>query len=1064
LRKLDILLIAVAALVTLALYSNSVSSTNSRAQEEFDRLTGNSVQALQGRMDTYLQSLSAAAAYIKASEEVTRVEFDDYVRTLRIDEFLPGISGIGFITPIRAGEEAAFLREVEALGETELTIRPNTDGPERFIIQRISPLEPNRQALGLDITFEEGRRSAAIAARETGEPRLTPRILLVQDATKQPGFLLLRPVYAGPGSGPEARETPFLGWVYAPFVGRDLLMNLSPNLGTAYEFAVYDGPEANADQVIYDSRTGAPRDASFGATYQINQFGREWTVRYASTPAFEAAFASYTPLIILGTGTLLSLMLLFSLRSQRIRSDALTELAALRSRQINAREEENRSLVENAVIAVLVLDEARQIRFVNQGAQDTFGYSAAEMKGMAFDALVTEGADEEGGYNATGQTKGGQTLTLDLQCNSWLNHEGEARVTAVVRDVTAEVEAIREMRQTRAIYDLALKGSRIGVFDVNLRDGTSEVSDTWLEIMGYDPGTRLENPQEAFLGRVHPDDLEALIASDTACIQGHAPRSVSEFRMLFADDEWRWMRSDAVVVARDCDQRALRLVGTQTDVTELRHSRNALEASETRFRQVVTAAPIGMALVTDNGRFLDVNEAFCDLCGFDRDTLAANVRLQDLMPREDLKKVYHGATSLIERKSNDVYRGEHRIRCRNGAERWGLFNISWSYDKNTKSNFYIAQINDITDQKELEQAKNEFVSTVSHELRTPLTSIKGALGLIHAAENSGLSAASKRLIDIARSNTDRLTMIVNDILDLEKISSGEVAFHFESTDLNDLVQGAVREMSPFAATHSNTIATDLPEEPIWVRADMGRTKQILANLMSNACKYSDEETEVTVKVERLDDCAIIYVQNRGPGIPEAFRPRLFQAFSQADSSDTRAKGGTGLGLNITKQIVTRQQGKIGFESIPNAFTVFWFTLPLSEGGTTQRDAPSQPKEAAERKLRVLHLEDDFDFAEVIRSGLETVAEVTHVGSLAAARKVLDQDAMDVVIIDWSLPDGDATALVEEILKENPKVRILGLSADSDIRRDKRLYANLVKSRTELETIAAYVSGTVARAS
>lgn len=1048
---MEILLVGISMLLTLAIFFASLQDRAITAQEEFDRLAEDSVQALQTRMDTYLQALNGTAAYLKSSTHVTKDEFSRFVETLDLSMYLPGISGIGFIEPLPAEETAT------------------TDGlDERFVIQRISPLEPNREALGLDITFEQGRREAAIRARETGLPQLTPRILLVQDDTKQPGFLLLRPVFAvelDRGERPTADDV-FLGWVYAPFVGASLLTDLNPGAGRAYDFTVYDSKSIDPNQTIYASGPAEGSQRAYAAQYTIDQFGRQWTIAYQSSDLFEASFRSYAPMAILGFGGLFSLMLMLLLRNQRVRSNALAELADLRNRQISAREEENRSVVQNAVTAVFVLDDDRQVRIVNQAAEQSFGYSASEMEGMAFDELVRE-VDEDvsgGDFNAISMTKTGAPLVLDLQCNEWVTHEGEGRTTAIVRNLTSEIEAVRELKSTKSIYDLALKGARIGVFDIDLRTGTSDVSDTWLEIMGYDSSKPEENAQTAFLERVHPADLPALRAADQNCIDGKTSRSITEFRLRFPNNEWRWMRSDAVVVERDKEGTALRMVGTQSDVTDIRRSRNALEASEKRFRQVVAAAPIGMALVSDQGRFIDFNDAFCRLCGYTREELTGEIRMSDLMPVDELRSVFHDVMNLVSANQAAVYRAEHRITHKSGVERWGLFNISWTYDAKTQTNFFIAQINDITDQKEIEQVKNEFVSTVSHELRTPLTSIKGALGLIHAGSDSGLSASSRRLIEIARLNTDRLTTIVNDILDLEKISSGQVTFHFETYDMSEIIAEAVQEISPLALTHKNNIRTELPDNPIWVTADHGRTKQVLANLLSNACKYSLDDSEIVIKAEELDDVAIVYVQNHGPGIPEGFRSQLFNAFCQADSSDTRAKGGTGLGLNITKQIVSRQNGKIGVESIPDSVTVFWFTCPLSGQEALAQTPPVAEIVDHSEKLKVLHLEDDKDFAEIIRSGLENVADVTHVENLSEARKALEENEMDVLILDWSLPDGDPDTLVAEVHEHQPGIRILGLSADSDQRRDKRLFANLVKSRTELETIADYVAGRVARAS
>jgi PAS domain S-box-containing protein len=561
-----------------------------------------------------------------------------------------------------------------------------------------------------------------------------------------------------------------------------------------------------------------------------------------------------------------------------------------------------------------------------------------------------------------------------------------------------------------------------------------------------------------FLSRIHPDDLALVKKADADCIEGRTERSNAEYRLQMPDGGWCWMRSDAVIVERDEDGKALRLIGTQTDITGLRRDRNALEASEKLFRQVLANAPIGMALMEEGGKFIGVNDAFCQLVGREQEDLLDNGQIGDLMPIEDRETVFTAITQMIKDKKSSVYTAEHRIPQPDGGERWGLFNLSWSYDRNRGGNFFITQIIDITDQKKLEILKGEFVSTVSHELRTPLTSIKGALGLLTASMNLNLDKGQARLIDIARSNVDRLTDIVNDILDLEKISSGEISFNIDDLELNDVIETTMREMSPFASTHDNTLRIDLPVDPLIILADQGRTKQVLANLISNACKYSDPNSEVVIKAERINDFAIVYVQNNGSGVPDSFRSSIFKPFSQADSSDTRTKGGTGLGLNITRQIVLRHDGQIGFKSIPGDVTIFWFTMPLSTNALGTTVAPlhsSVPLNAS--KLAVLHIEDDRDFAEILSGALQEIADVTHARSLATAKRIINQEQLDVVILDWRLSDGDADTLLEEIHLRQPKARIIALSADGERENDSRLFASMVKSRTELATVVAYVN-------
>jgi PAS domain S-box-containing protein len=1062
-KRLDLILVVVCLLVTFGIYAEGARMNRAAAKAEFARITEDGLQALDRRMNIYLQSLNGAAGMMQSSENIEYDDFETFVESLDFENYLPGINGIGFVEPVAKVDEDAFVADMRANGTPGFEIRPETNHDQKYVIKYIAPVLPNKEAVGLDISFEKGRREAADRARETNTPQLTPRILLVQDAMKEPGFLLLRPLFYA--SGP--REGTFRGWVYAPFIGRNLLQDLTPNQNNVYDFHVYDGDTTDPEALIYASQDHEHAAGKYSVAYATEFFGRTWTVQYESTPLFEALFPGGTPLLALIAGIALTAMLIVVLRAIRQRGDSLAEVAALREQQISAREEENRSIIENSVVGIFILDERREILFANHAALEIFDKREDGMGGLPLKKFVKEAGwlPAEAGYNATGTKHDGSTLHLDLHYNEWETLNGVKRITAIVRDVSVEVGAVGELAGIKERYDHALAGSEIGVFEIDLMSGKSVVSPTWRKIM--EVGPEVEDTQEEFLSRIHPDDLPRLIEADQHCITGKAERSRTEYRMQFGES-WRWMRSDAVVVDRADDGSAIRMVGTQSDITALRHARNALEASEKRFRTVLDAAPVGMATLNSNGQFTSVNNAMCELTGYSQKVMTDRFNLAQIIPEEDVKLMRDIVTKFTESGSNEVYRGEHPILHKDGGQRWGLFNITWTFDKNEGAYVFIAQVNDITDQKKIDEIKNEFVSTVSHELRTPLTSIKGALGLIEMSARDTMPASALRLIEIARNNADRLTTIVNDILDLEKISSGKIEFDLSPMSLNEVISSAVQEMMPFAVTHNTKLVMDLPDTDINVTADWSRMMQVLANLTSNACKYSTEGTDVTIKAETIGDMAIVYVQNFGPGVPENFKNRIFQAFSQADGSDTRAKGGTGLGLNITRQIVWRQGGNIGFESKPSGTTVFWFTCPLAtdaEGYDVLPDARTfEVIDGTRNNLRVLHLEDDEEFAEVLREGLRPFADVHNVTRLNEVHEALSAGPLDVIILDWTVPDGDAAAVLDDIAELQPTARVVGLTSDAAREKDSRVGTHLVKSQTDLNHIIESIVGPTQRAS
>lgn len=212
-----------------------------------------------------------------------------------------------------------------------------------------------------------------------------------------------------------------------------------------------------------------------------------------------------------------------------------------------------------------------------------------------------------------------------------------------------------------------------------------------------------------------------------------------------------------------------------------------------------------------------------------------------------------------------------------------------------ETTLFLAVIRDISERREIERIKNEFVATVGHELRTPLTSIAGSLGLIEGRAAGDLPPKAARLVEIAHSNATRLVRLINDILDIEKIEAGRMQFDIRPLEITPLLQRAAQQSTDFAAEYE--VEIDLAPVPAGagVLANEDRLMQVLTNLLSNAIKFSPGGF-VSLSVAPLDRRYRISIEDRGSGIPDSFRGRIFGKFAQADGSDTRQKGGTGLVL------------------------------------------------------------------------------------------------------------------------------------------------------------------------
>jgi signal transduction histidine kinase len=226
-----------------------------------------------------------------------------------------------------------------------------------------------------------------------------------------------------------------------------------------------------------------------------------------------------------------------------------------------------------------------------------------------------------------------------------------------------------------------------------------------------------------------------------------------------------------------------------------------------------------------------------------------------------------------------------------------------------------------------ERLKSEFISTVSHELRTPLTSIRGALGLLEGGVAGPLPPSVAEMVGIAHKNSERLIRLVNDILDLEKMDAGRLELHLKPAELAPLLLQAAQAHQGYADAYGVRVEAVLEAPGAVARVDADRLAQVLANLLSNAIKFSPRGERVTLRLTRGNGTLRVQVEDRGPGIPEAFQSRIFQRFAQADSSDARQRGGSGLGLSIARSLVERLGGSLAFITGPGQGTIFWFELP-----------------------------------------------------------------------------------------------------------------------------------------
>ncbi len=256
---------------------------------------------------------------------------------------------------------------------------------------------------------------------------------------------------------------------------------------------------------------------------------------------------------------------------------------------------------------------------------------------------------------------------------------------------------------------------------------------------------------------------------------------------------------------------------------------------------------------------------------------------------------------------------------------------------------YTLMLHDLRERKKIDRMKSEFISTVSHELRTPLTSINGSLGLLAGGVVGELPQQAQQLVLIAKTNTDRLARLVNDILDIEKLEFGQLKLQPSEVEVSALLQEAKVQNQAYADKYLVTLEllSSAEKAPVYMYQDKFRLLQILSNLISNAIKFSPSHSVVRLSYHLDNDRVVIQVTDQGAGIAESFRSKIFQKFAQADSSDSRSNQGSGLGLNISKTLVEMMQGSIDFESELGKGTCFSLTFPYYQQLNRHEKMPVQ---------------------------------------------------------------------------------------------------------------------------
>lgn len=630
-------------------------------------------------------------------------------------------------------------------------------------------------------------------------------------------------------------------------------------------------------------------------------------------------------------------------------------LEALRRRAEAERDRLN-TIVEASPDLIVLGRSDGQVQWINASGRNMLGITSdKDIRAYAIDDMFApeelERIQQEDmpALVGAGRWRGERTLltlageSIPVDVASQLHPDEDFQegyyVTEMMRDLRPQLEQERSLRLSENRLSTAETVAGMGSWEWDPKTDSVKWSRGLYRLYGMKPGSGDES-LDTWLMTLHPDDQERV---STICAQVAAGVGTLDLvcRSHRSDGTQMVVHSRGRVVDEPGAPRVI--VGTLLDITEQHAAVAAAQQSQELNRRILESAGEAYVQFSPEGLVTEWNVQAEKTFGWPR-AEALGQPLASLVRGAEEQECLERILALSDgSEDGEKFTGQFEQSMLHRSGRVFPAEVTvWTTDDGAERVFS-CMIRDVSERHAAERVKNEFVSVVGHELRTPLTSIHGALGLLRAGLLGELNPRGKQMVDIAAHNTDRLVRLINDILDIERLNSGNVPLELQPTDVAALAGRSMEVMRPMADDAG--VQLTLEAGPAVHLIDQDRIEQTLTNLLSNAIKFSPAGTEVRLTVRSDATGLTIRVLDQGRGIPVADLERIFDRFEQVDGSDAREKGGTGLGLAICRTIAEQHGGRIWAESAPGGGATLTMTLPVLDAKTSEASAepPSGPK-------------------------------------------------------------------------------------------------------------------------
>lgn len=712
-----LLILLLGSAFSLQQYTSAKQQSDDTLKARFNTAFNEVTLHISEKIEAYEQMLRATQGLFYASDEVSRQEFRNFTRQLKVDVFYPGLQGLGYVPLIKPENKAKHIAEVRDSGFPDYTIHPDGERDFYTSILYVEPFsDPNIRAFGFDMASEHKRREAMLRARDTQQGALTAGVKLVQDISGESatGLLMYLPLFEEVtmlGGQRTQQHRVHKGWVYAVFRLDDVVTSTLAVSNNMPQLRITDISDGNR-QVIY--QTDVAFNDHFILSNTLRLGGRLWLFEAQPDRIFIEKYQPYMPLQGLIAGLLLStaLALVFWLIiSGRIRAENLASQMTSKLREQNQRLSlatetarmgiwdwdfvTDRIFLDGSLATLMLGTSRQEQRLSYQEWLKKVESSDRSRLQAAIDKAIVNRQDLN--IDILVQPEADATRMIQLSGVLRFNTEGQAiGMLGVSFDITESWLSQQQLAQTEARWKHALEGSGEGVWDWSIIDDRVIFSDQLIKMLGFEPG-EFEPHLSEWADRIHPDDREQVFEDIDALLDGSKPDYRNEHRMLCKDGSWKWILDRGTVIERGIDGQPLRAIGTHSDISWRKDAEITLRMSEERFRNAFDTAAIGMALVSVDGRWLEVNDALCEMLGYSERELLEKT-FMDVTHPEDLDADQQYVEKLL-RDELDHYQMEKRYFHKNGQVIDVLLSVSGVHDADGKIAHFVSQIEDITARK-----------------------------------------------------------------------------------------------------------------------------------------------------------------------------------------------------------------------------------------------------------------------------------------------------------------------------------------------------------------------------